>query len=306
MKILVISSNLIGDTILSTGVIQFFLNKYINSKFTFVIGPTANQLYDNFPNLEKRIIIQKKKYNLHWLKIIKNCFFTKWDIIIDFRSSMISYILFHKKKFIFKKNNISHHLNQLTNFFEFDCFNLMIHTSDEEVKEVEKTISKQFKYVVICPGGNWKPKSWDLKNFIELMKNIKRDYINVKFIIVGSLIEKKYYFQDIVNETNKNDIIDLMGASLTLTSAYMKKSSLFIGNDSGLMHLSAASNLATIGLFGPTNDKIYAPKGISCFVVRTNEDYEYFKKNICEPNKSYMQSINVENIIGLIKKNKLL
>ena len=50
-----------------------------------------------------------------------------------------------------------------------------------------------------------------------------------------------------------------MGASLTLTSAYMKKSDLFIGNDSGLMHLSAASNLATIGLFGPTNDKIYAP-----------------------------------------------
>ena len=57
MKILVISSNLIGDTILSTGVLQFFSNKYINSKFTFVIGPTASQLYDHFPNLEKRIIV---------------------------------------------------------------------------------------------------------------------------------------------------------------------------------------------------------------------------------------------------------
>ena len=119
-------------------------------------------------------------------------------------------------------------------------------------------------------------------------------------------MKKNIYFQDVVNETNKNDIIDLMGASLTLTSAYMKKSDLFIGNDSGLMHLSEASNLATIGLFGPTDDKIYAPRGINCFVIRTNEDYEYFKKNICEPNKSYMQSINVENIIGLIKKNKLL
>ena len=212
MKILVISSNLIGDTILSTGVIQFFLNKYINSKFTFVIGPTASQLYDHFPNLEKRIIVQKKKYNLHWFQIIKSCFFTKWDIIIDFRSSMISYVLFHRKKFIFKKNNISHHLDQLTNFFKFDCFNLMIHNSNKEVKEVEKTISKQFKHVVICPGGNWKPKLWPAKNFNKLMKNIKQDYSNVKFLIVGSLNEKKYYFQDIVNEINKNDIIDLMGA----------------------------------------------------------------------------------------------
>ena len=72
------------------------------------------------------------------------------------------------------------------------------------------------------------------------------------------------------------------------------------------MHLSTASNLATIGLFGPTDDKIYAPKSMSCFVVRTKEDYEYFKKNICEPNKSYMQSINEESIVGLIQKNKLL
>ena len=52
---------------------------------------------------------------------------------------MISYVLFHKKKFIFKKNNISHHLDQLTNFFKFDCFDLMIHTKlDTEFKEVEK------------------------------------------------------------------------------------------------------------------------------------------------------------------------
>ena len=36
----------------------------------------------------------------------------------------------------------------------------------------------------------------------------------------------------------------------------MKKSNLFIGNDSGLMHLSVASNLKTIALFGPTNDKV--------------------------------------------------
>jgi len=306
LKILVISSNLIGDTILSTGVLQYLLKKYTNAKFTFVIGPTSSQLYDHFPNLERRIIVQKKKYNLHWLKIFKDCFFTKWDIIVDFRSSIISFLLFHKEKFIFKKNNTSHHLDQLTNFFKFDCLNLMIFTSDAEVKVVEKTISKQFKHVVICPGGNWKPKLWATKNFNKLMKNIKRDYSNVKFLIVGSLIEKKYYFQDVINEINNNDIIDIMGASLTLTSAYMRKCDLFIGNDSGLMHLSAASNLTTIGLFGPTNEKIYAPKGNNCFVVRTTEDYEYFQKNICESNKSYMQSINVENIMNLINKNELL
>ena len=75
-----------------------------------------------------------------------------------------------------------------------------------------------------------------------------------------------------------NIFINLMGKSLTLTSAYMKKSKLFIGNDSGLMHLSFASKLNTIGLFGPTNDKIYGHQNSNSFVIRTKENYDYFNK----------------------------
>ena len=306
MKILVISSNLIGDNILSTGVVQFFLNKYSNAKFTFVIGPSAGQIYDNFPNLERIIKIKKKKYNYHWLEIYKNCFFTKWNIVIDFRSSLISYILFHKNKFIFKKNSQYHHLTQLFNLFGFDCSDLTIHNSITEIEIVNKAINNKFKYVVICPGGNWKPKLWPVNNFNRVIKIINKEFTNVKFIIVGSVSEKEYYYESVIKDINQELIIDLMGVSLTLTSAFMKKCNLFIGNDSGLMHLSAASNLKTIGLFGPTNDKIYAPKGKNCFVIRTKESYEYFEKNIEDSKKSYMKSIEIEEVINLIKINKLL
>ena len=48
MKILVISSNLIGDTILSTGVIEEFSKNNPNAKFTFLIGPTSGQIYEHF------------------------------------------------------------------------------------------------------------------------------------------------------------------------------------------------------------------------------------------------------------------
>lgn len=306
MKILVISSNLIGDTILSTGVIQNFLDKYSNSKFTFIIGPTASQIYDHFPNLENIKIIKKKKYNLHWLAIFMNCVFQKWDIIIDFRSSLISYLLLHKEKFIFKKNNDFHHLEQLSNLFNFNCSKLIIHNSSGEITTAEKKIKKIYKYVVISPGGNWIPKIWSANNFNKLIKNINKKYSNVKFIIVGSSNERKKYYEEVVDEIAKEKIIDLMGKTLTLTSAYMKKSNIFIGNDSGLMHLSVASNLKTIGLFGPTNDSIYAPKGKNCYVLRTKESYKYFKNNIKDRKKSYMASIRVEKIMELIQINNLL
>ena len=106
MNILVISSNLIGDSILSTGIIKYFVDKNPNSKLTIVVGPSAAQIYNNFPNLNKILIVNKKRFELHWLKIWKNCFFLKWDIIIDFRSSLISYFLFKEKSFIFLKNQM--------------------------------------------------------------------------------------------------------------------------------------------------------------------------------------------------------
>ncbi len=86
----------------------------------------------------------------------------------------------------------------------------------------------------------------------------------------------------------------------------MKKSKLFIGNDSGLMHLAVASKLSTIALFGPTNDKIYGPVGENCFIIRTEE--KYLNKHFSEynQNESYMDSINLNSILNLIEKNNLL
>ena len=69
------------------------------------------------------------------------------------------------------------------------------------------------------------------------------------------------YYNKLINGIDNELIVDLFGATLTLTAAYMKKSNLFIGNDSGLMHLATASNLPTIALFGPTNDISLWPMG---------------------------------------------
>ena len=81
----------------------------------------------------------------------------------------------------------------------------------------------------------------------------------------------------------------------------MKKSNLFIGNDSGLMHLAIACNLPTIALFGPTNDVVYGPLGENNAVIRTKENFNYFKKIKINKNISYMHSIRPEDVYVKIK-----
>jgi heptosyltransferase-3 len=306
VKLLIISSNLIGDTILSTGVIEYFKKSYPLAKFTFIIGPSAAQIYINFPNLDKIISIQKKKYNIHWLEIYQKCKNTKWDIIIDFRSSILSYFLKTKKKYIFKKNNKLNHIIQLNNFFKLEKTNLFIYTNKNEEKKVLDRLQDNTRYVIIFPGGNWSPKIWPSEKYNKLLNIIYYRYSNIKFVIVGSIKEKDKYLSSVIKNLPNDIFIDMMGESLTHTSAFMKKSNLFIGNDSGLMHLSVASNLNTIALFGPTNDIIYGHSNDNCFIVRTKESYEFFSKKGINEKISYMLSIEPEQILELIDKQNLL
>ena len=97
-----------------------------------------------------------------------------------------------------------------------------------------------------------------------------------------------------------------MGESLTNTAAYLKCCNLFIGNDSGMMHLAVASKIPTIGLFGPTNDNIYSPFGNNSFTIRTKETYSDFNKLSLNRNLSYMHSIEVRDILNLIHNKNLL
>ena len=127
-------------------------------------------------------------------------------------------------------------------------------------------------------------------------------YHNIKFILVGSLKEKNKFYNLLIKDIKEDLIIDLFGYNLTLTSAYMKKSKIFIGNDSGLMHLAVANKLKVISLFGPTNDKIYGPYGSNNIVIRTSENFDYFKSLNIDENKSYMNSIKPEIVFQEFKK----
>tara|TARA_Y100000590_G_C15594170_1_gene967313 strand:- start:330 stop:1250 length:921 start_codon:yes stop_codon:yes gene_type:complete len=306
VKILIICSNLIGDTVLSSGVFNYLFKKYPEAKFTFVIGPTAKPLLNNFERIEKIIIIKKKKYNLHWIEILRKCFFSNWHIVIDFRSSLLSFFLLKKKKYVFKKNENIHHVKQLNNSFGFDCSDLDIPTSLIEEEEAQMKMNKNNRYFVIFPGGNWKPKIWPVEKYNELLKIIALRDKEIKFIFVGSNIEKDLYFEKLSKGISNDQIIDLFGQSLTLTAAYMKKSNFFIGNDSGLMHLASACNILTIGLFGPTNDNVYGPWGEKNLVIRTKENYNDFKKIKIDRDISYMHSITSEQVYKKIISMKIL
>ena len=302
MKILIICSNLVGDTVLSTGVISYFQKKYPESLITFIAGPKAISLFNNSTNIDQIHSVKKKKFNLHWFDIYFKTIKIKWDIIVDLRSSLLSYFLANKKKYIFKKKTNIHHILQLTQSLGFDCSNLKIDTNELEEKIAKKQIKSDFKHLIVFPGGNWEPKIWPIEKYNKMLIKLYESNNKIKFILVGSAEEKKDYLFNISKNIPSENIIDIFGESLTQTAAYMKFSDLFIGNDSGLMHLSCACNLKTISLFGPTDDKIYGPWGKENIVIRTKENLDHFNKLNLDEKKSYMDTITVDQVYQMLIK----
>ena len=125
------------------------------------------------------------------------------------------------------------------------------------------------------------------------------------FVIVGP--KEEWNLISSLFKSCKGKLFNLVGkTNLAEIFLIMKECDLFIGNDSGLMHLSAASNIPTIGLFGPTNDKLYAPFGKKCFIIRTKENYQDFNNIEINKNKSYMHSIKVEDVFAFINNKKII
>lgn len=54
-------------------------------------------------------------------------------------------------------------------------------------------------------------------------------------------------------------------------AAFIANTALFVGADSGMMHLASASLSTTAGLFCVTNEKMYAPYGNGSFAINTNK-----------------------------------
>ena len=159
--------------------------------------------------------------------------------------------------------------------------------------------------LAIAPITNWQRKNWPLENFVLLTNNlIKKSNHKNRFksvIILGSEKEKDQC-NFLVDKLNNINIKNLCGyCDITVIYALLKHCRLFIGNDSGLMHLSAAANINTLGLFGPSKEINYRPWGNKSYFLRTERNYEDLVKvkgyNRYD-NSSLMKTLTVEKVLN--------
>ena len=309
MRILFITSTYLGDAVLSTGILEHIRKTYPQAKISIAAGPIAAPIFDALPNRDKTYIIRKKFFSFHWVLLWSQCLFTLWDLVVDVRGTGVSYFLLTRRRKVWISSTASSlRVHQIARWLNLKKTpQNKIWTNDRNKKEAEALLPKGATYIAFSPAANWDKKCWPLDSFSGLGKKLLKDKKNFpkgKIVILGTASQRKKV-APLFHSFEKDQVIDLMGkVSLTTLSSCLSRCSLFVGNDSGLMHLAAASNTPTLGLFGPSPVHIYGPWGEKTAAVSLPETQEKIFQRVKE-GEEVMQVISVSQAEAEIKKSLL-
>jgi ADP-heptose:LPS heptosyltransferase len=303
--ILFITATRIGDAVLSSGLIQRLADEIPDARFTIVAGPDAAPLFAHVPGLDRVITFEKSKGGGHWISLWRQVRDCRWGLVVDLRGSGISRFLSAKKRAIHHKSpQPMHKVLEAARVLRIEdepappC----IFTGPDVEAYADELTRGKGPILAVAPAANWIGKTWPVERFSQVAMRLLREHGPLqggRLMVLGGPGDDKLSRQ--LRDVAMHRFIDLAGKADVLTAyACLKRARLFIGNDSGAMHLAAAAGVPTIGLFGPSDERLYAPWGEHTRVVRGSRGFEEIKaadpgftQMIC-----HMMDLPVEKVVS--------
>lgn len=288
--ILFITATRIGDAVLSSGLIKMLADQIPNARFTIVAGPLAAPLFAHVPGLDRVIVMEKAKGKGkgHWFKLWNQVRHKKWGLVVDLRGSATALFLRRDKRAIWKKlpGEVVHKVVDAARTLKLEGDPPAPHlyiTPDVQALADELLGPSGGQgggpILAVGPASNWVGKVWPIERFIQTAAQLlDKDgpMAGGRLLILGGPDDQRMV-EELRMATARGRCIDLTGKVDLLTAyACLKRARLFIGNDSGLMHIAAAAGTPTLGLFGPSDERRYGPWGDKAVAIRGPRSFEQF------------------------------
>lgn len=342
-NILIIQLWGIGETILTIPAIKALKKRYNKTAIDILCTKRNKDVYFNYPFISKLNIVNLNPFSLKWF-ILKN--WKRYDIVIDMEeylriSAIMSFFIgkytigySHGVRSLTYDKKIEYNDKQHTSKTFFDLVRALgVKGTAKKLEKLNYTgtdkkivdlalkysgIGKKHFIVGMAPGAAESSKSrmWPQQNFAELIEKAYKKKKNVKIVLIGAGYEKK--LNDIIISLVKDkraakNTFNLAGKfTLRQTFYLISKCNVFIGNDSGPMHIAAAMNVKTIGLFGPNlplrfsplnkkSSSIYKKMPCSpCINVHKGQVPECFYREESRDYQKCMKEIKVRDVLKYI------
>ena len=121
-------------------------------------------------------------------------------------------------------------------------------------------------FLALHPGSGSPRKNWDTQRFASLAARAREAGRPVLIIEGEADREVADALRDLLLPWRPPTAV---GLELPVLGSVLSRAAVYVGNDSGVSHLAAASGAPTLALFGPTDPGTWAPLGRSVAVIRT-------------------------------------
>jgi len=312
-KILFITQSNIGDIILTIPALCAVHKKYNASKIHIMTSPACVEVFCDFPYVEKTIAYNKFLALRKKIELIRKLRKERYDIIVDFRNSIIPYLAGakhivglldrvdgnrkHKKDvFLAKLKKLKLDSASVRGDFFISSIN------QNNVEKIFSTFDRQKPVVVIAAGSKSGLKIMPLEKYSYIVKYLI-DNMNANIILVGDEGDKE------INTKIKNEnpqAIDLTGkTNLQELTCIIKRSNLLITNDSAPLHIGSIVNAKIIAIFGPTSPVQYGPSSDCSFVFQRSFPCVPCKKARCKYNIHYCTACIGEDKVATVAQQLL-
>jgi ADP-heptose:LPS heptosyltransferase len=297
--ILFITASRIGDAVLSSGLVKRLHDEIPDARFTIAGSALTTPLFADTPALDELIVMEKRLGGGHWLGLWNHARRRRWGLVVDLRGSAIAGALRPKRRAVHRKGGakggfgVEHKVVEAARLLKLqdDPPAPFLFTSPETEARADLITAGKGPILAIAPAANWVGKTWPAERFALVARQLLGDrgpLAGGRLMVLGGP-EDHAAAEPVRSAVSRDRYIDLVGRhDLIVCFAALKHARLFIGNDSGLMHLAAAAGTPTLGLFGPSDEALYAPWGPHTRTVRGSRTFEDLR--VADPNFSQVIS----------------
>ena len=265
MRILIWQTAYLGDVVLATSLIKTLKTNFPRAEIGFVGRPFILELLKDF-DIELIPFSKGFRESFEIRKSIRN-----YDVAISphrsMRTALILYFSGIKERIGFDKAELSflytkrvkhewgiHEIDRNLRLLEPLGIKKFVRKTElklgeEEFKSILKKFSlKEGEYIVLSPFSNFRLKEWSLKNWAELINELR-----IPAVITGTKSDlekvkvlKSFLKKGVVDLTGKTSLRELMGV--------IKGAKLVIANDSSPVHIANAFGVPAITVYTATSE----------------------------------------------------
>ena len=339
-KILIVRIDGLGDIVMSTPAFRALRNIFCDSYITLLSANWSKALVEVMPIFDEIIyfdapwlVKRKRKKIRRIVGIIRKLRKENFDLFIDLRGDFRNNILmffckakyrvgFHITGCHFLLTHVvpcdeNHHpvkmalsLVEYLNQENKEKYKMSLWVKEEDRKATAELLRKEGTndisgdklVIVIHPAARWRGRQWTMEGYAEIADRLIEEY-QAKVIFTGSPNEIKFTL-DIANLMKNKSIVATGKTTLRQFLCLLERSHLFIGIDSGPMHMATAMGTKVIALFGAARSEAVGPYGKEHIVITKQDNFlcSPCAQVVCKrPNNSCMKAITADDVWNAVE-----